>query len=380
MTEPRSLKFDWNALPTLTPQLEGTGGTIRTVLEDFRVDEIPLYPFSGEGEFLFVRLEKQGHNTNHLMGELCNQLGIEPKKVGVAGLKDRHAITTQWMSLPAKLEKHLGNFQLEGVRILETARHDNKLGMGHLQGNRFEIRVRGAARPSDRSEGHFRQDASETLERAQAVLDLLLERGLPNYFGPQRFGVDGRNAEEGLKLIKNKMRGGGSIPLKRFLVSAVQSQIFNAFVAARLERDIFDRLLEGDMAKKHDTGGVFKVLDAELETPRAQRGEVSALGTLFGRKAKPLGGEAGSLEREILASFSLEPEDFSSRLGDRRLTRVFITHASLEGTEDGYWLRFDLPRGSFATSVLRELTKTAVDSADESSSEEENTLESSSEA
>ena len=380
MTEPRSLKFDWNALPTLTPQLEGTGGTIRTVLEDFRVDEIPLYPFSGEGEFLFVRLEKQGHNTNHLMGELCNQLGIEPKKVGVAGLKDRHAITTQWMSLPAKLEKHLGNFQLEGVRILETARHDNKLGMGHLQGNRFEIRVRGAARPSERSEGRFRQDASETLERAQAVLDLLLERGLPNYFGPQRFGVDGRNAEEGLKLIKNKMRGGGSIPLKRFLVSAVQSQIFNAFVAARLEQDIFDRLLEGDMAKKHDTGGVFKVLDAELETPRAQRGEVSALGTLFGRKAKPLGGEAGSLEREILASFSLEPEDFSSRLGDRRLTRVFITHASLEGTEDGYWLRFDLPRGSFATSVLRELTKTAVDSADESSSEEENTLESSSEA
>ncbi len=365
MTEPRSLKFDWNTLPTLTPALPGTGGIIRAQLEDFRVDEIPLYPFSGEGEFLFVRLEKRGHNTNHLMQELCNQLGIEPKKVGVAGLKDRHAITTQWMSLPAKLEKHLGNFQLEGVRILETARHDNKLGMGHLQGNRFEIRVR---------------NVPGTLERAQVVLDILLERGLPNYFGPQRFGIDGRNAEEGFKLIHNKMRGGGSIALKRFLISAVQSQIFNALLAARLERGIFDRLLEGDMAKKHDTGGVFKVLDAELETPRAQRGEVSALGTLFGRKAKPLSGEAGALEGEILESFGLEPEDFSSRLGDRRLTRVFITNASLTGTEDGYWIRFDLPRGSFATSVLRELTKTAVDAADESSSEEEVTGETTSEA
>jgi len=363
MTEPRSLrslKFDWNTLPTLTPQLEGSGGIIRAVLEDFRVDEIPLYPFKGQGEFLMVRLEKRGHNTNHVMGELCNQLGIEPKKVGVAGLKDRHAVTTQWMSIPAKLEKHLGNFQLEGVKILETALHDNKLGMGHLLGNRFEIRVR---------------DAAGTVNRAQAVLDVLLERGLPNYFGPQRFGVDGRNAEEGLKLMKNKMRGGGSIPLKRFLVSAVQSQIFNAFVAARLERGIFDRLLEGDMAKKHDTGGVFRVLDAELETPRAQRGEVSALGTLFGRKAKPLTGAAGVLEREILDAFGLEPEDFSSRLGDRRFTRVFITNASLEGTEDGYWLRFNLPRGSFATSVLRELTKTAVDAADESLSEEETTAE-----
>ncbi|MBB6096896.1 tRNA pseudouridine13 synthase [Deinobacterium chartae] len=342
---PSSLAFDWNLLPTLTADLPGTGGRIRELEEDFQVDEVPLYLPSGEGDDLYIRLEKRGHNTNHVVKELATQLGLDLKKIGVAGLKDRRAVTTQWISLPAKAERRLEAFAMEGVRILEVSRHTNRLGIGHLLGNRFRIRVRGA--PGGAA-------------LARTVMQRL-EGGVPNYFGPQRFGIGGKNAEEGLRLVRSNLRGRGSIPLKRFLVSSLQSAVFNAYLAERLRLGLFDALLEGDMAKKHDTGGVFRVEDAALESERARRGEISATGTLFGRKVRPLDGAAGELERRVLESFGLTLEDFASRKGDRRIVRVFLEGVGVEEAEDGFVLSFLLPRGAFATSVLREVMKTEVD-------------------
>lgn len=333
-----NLVFDWADLePRL--KLPGTGGSVRAVPEDFRVDELPLYTPSGAGDHLYVLLEKTGHTTAHLLRELARQLGLRDRDLGVAGLKDRHAVTTQWISLPGRAERDLGRFSLEGVRLLQVSRHGNKLGLGHLRGNRFTLRVRGAAGQA---------------ARARELLGLLEGGGVPNYFGPQRFGLAGLNAEEGLRVL----RGESSLRdprLRRFLVSSVQSAVFNRFLSLRLARGLFDALLAGDMAKKHDTGGVFRVEDAEAETPRARRGEVSATGTLFGRKVRPLDGEAGALEQEALAAFALTPQDFQSRKGDRRLTRVFLSGAEVTPTPDGYLLSFELPRGSFATSVLREV-------------------------
>ncbi|WP_155297844.1 tRNA pseudouridine(13) synthase TruD [Deinococcus kurensis] len=341
-----SLVFDWSALRALTDG-PGTGGVLRREPADFRVEEQPAYPLSGEGDFLFVQLEKTGHTTAHVLRELGTQLGVRDRDIGVAGLKDRHAVTTQWISLPAKYEARLPAFAMEGVRVLDTARHSNKLAIGHLSGNRFQVRVRGAAGGAD--------EAARTLAELSA-------RGVPNYFGPQRFGLGGLNAEEGLRVVRGESRVRDP-RVRRFLTSALQSVVFNAFVSRRLERGVFDALLAGDMAKKHDTGGVFNVQDAAAETPRAQRGEVSATGTLFGRKVKPLTLEAGALEREVLEELGLSPEVFGSRKGDRRLTRVYPQEALVTPGEDGFTLSFTLPKGSFATSVLREVMKTSVDAA-----------------
>ncbi|PNY80308.1 tRNA pseudouridine(13) synthase TruD [Deinococcus koreensis] len=341
-----SLVFDWSALRPLTAGT-GTAGELRRHAADFRVQEVPAYALSGQGEFLFVELEKTGHTTSHVLRELTAQLGLRERDIGVAGLKDRHAVTTQWLSLPAKVEDRLGQFALDGVSVLQTTRHTNKLGMGHLRANRFVVRVRGAS-----GQGNL----------AREVLDSLGRQGVPNYFGPQRFGLGGLNAEEGLRVLRGESRLRDP-RVRRFLTTSVQSMIFNSFLSLRLERGVFDSLLGGDMAKKHDTGGVFLVEDAAQESPRAARGEVSATGTLFGRKVRPLQREAGELEREALAQFGLSPEVFSSRKGDRRLTRVFLEEAGVTDEEDGFSVAFTLPRGSFATSVLREIMKTDVDAA-----------------
>jgi len=341
---PSSLSFTWADLPPLT-RTPRTGGTLRHAPEDFQVDEVPLYLPSGEGEHVYLHVRKTGHTTAHVLRELGSQLGLRPQDIGVAGLKDRHAVTTQWLSVPGKAERRLERFALDGVEVLEVSRHTNRLGMGHLKGNRFTVRVRGA---------------HGTADLAQATLDELSRLGIPNYFGPQRFGLGGLNAEEGLRVLRGESRLRDPA-VRRFLVSSVQSLIFNRFLALRLERGLFDALLVGDMAKKHDTGGVFEVQDADTESLRAARGEVSATGTLFGRKVKPLTGDAGALEDEALAAWGLTPAAFSSRKGDRRVIRMFAQDASVTPSEDGYTVSFALPRGSFATSLLRELTGTDVD-------------------
>ncbi|UBV41485.1 tRNA pseudouridine(13) synthase TruD [Deinococcus taeanensis] len=341
-----SLVFDWSALRALTDG-PGTGGVLRREAADFRVEEVPAYALSGEGEYVFVQLEKTGHTTAHVVRELCAQLGVRDRDVGVAGLKDRHAVTTQWLSLPARAEARLPSLSLEGVRILNVTRHGNKLAMGHLRGNRFVVRVR---------------EAQGQAAQAAGILDVLTARGVPNYFGPQRFGLGGLNAEEGLRVVRGESRVKDP-RVRRFLTTALQSTVFNGFVSLRLQGGLFAGLLEGDMAKKHDTGGVFMVQDPQAESARAERGEVSATGTLFGRKVKPLTGAAGELEQQALAALGLTPAMFSSRKGDRRLTRIFLEDASVHPEEDGYTVAFTLPKGSFATSVLRELMKTSVDAA-----------------
>jgi tRNA pseudouridine13 synthase len=328
------LNFDWNELPLVSNDLPGTGGRIRSELEDFQVTEVPAYPFDGEGEHLYLWLEKRGHTTKWILETIQKQMGIKPRDIGVAGLKDRHAITRQWISIPRHFEDRLPSLNLEGLTLLETKYHSNKLGIGHLRGNIFKLRVRGSE--------------PDAMARAQAILDRLEVMGVPNYFGPQRFGNTGENAVRGLELVRNgRMRGPESIPLKRFLIGSLQSLLFNHYTRLRLERGFYDSLLEGDVAKKHDTGGMFTVADPVLESPRAARLEVSATGPLHGKKVMPAFGPSKALEDEVLAAFELE------------------------ACEDGFWLEFALPKGSFATVVLREVMKVNVDGLDEGSNEDE---------
>ena len=347
MTDTEKFRFRWEDFPPLTT-MPGSGGVIRENLEDFRVTELPLYQPLGSGSHAYAKVEKRGLTTRDLVLILMRE-GLKENEIGVAGLKDKYAVTRQWLSVPnrhaallEKLDEH------EGVSILERSRHKNKLGIGHLLGNRFEIRVR--------------QVPAEGLELAQLCLEQLQKKGVPNYFGPQRFGRFANNAVDGLKLIRKEHVPGGK-RLKAFFISSVQSLLFNHLLAERIRDGLFDQLVLGDWAKKHDTGGVFRV-DEEAESARAERFEVSATLPLYGKKVKLSEEKAGEREQAALAFYGLSWMDFSSRRGDRRFSRIKLTNVGLCPEADGYTLSFDLPRGAFATNIIRELTKTAVDEAE----------------
>ena len=354
-----NLIFNWHDFPTATADLPGTGGRIRTVQDDFEVTEEGAYSLSGSGDHVYLWMEKRGNTTKFVVDELVKQLGMKFSEVGVAGLKDRHAVTRQWISLPRKYEARLEQFALEGTQILEITAHTNKLGIGHLRGNRFRIRVREA-------------DAGSAA-RAERILGQLRVSGVPNYFGPQRFGNTGGNAVRGAELVRDgRMRGPESIPIKRFLIAALQSLLFNHILRLRLERGVYTGVLRGDVAKKHETGGIFVVENALAESPRAAALEISATAPLYGRKVTPVAQHDGrALEDEVLALAGLEWDGFKDRHGDRRMTRIVMGEASFERTDDGYWLEFSLPKGCFATTVLREVMKVDVDGLEDDSSSSE---------
>ncbi|CAN5851561.1 tRNA pseudouridine(13) synthase TruD [soil metagenome] len=341
------LIFRWADFPPLT-ELPGSGGTLRSVPEDFEVEEVPLYLPQGSGSHFYMRVQKRGLTTRDLVVALLGQ-GLKEQEIGVAGLKNKYALTTQWLSVPQRHAAAVSALEaLEGVTVLETSHHKNKLGIGHLRGNRFSVQVRDVG-PGGAS-------------AAQEVLDDLETHGVPNYFGPQRFGRFGTNAVDGHKLIRGEAVPGGH-RLKRFFVSALQSLLFNHLLARRLEAGLFDRIVIGDWAKKHDTGGVFELKDA-VETERAQRFEISATLPLYGKKVQVSAAAAGELEAATLAHYSVTWQDFRSRHGDRRLSRLPFS-GTLTPNEAGYRLAFTLPKGAFATSVLREVMKTNVDVAED---------------
>ncbi len=348
--DPDLLRFAWGALPTATDELPGSGGSIRGRPEDFRVEEVPAYLPQGSGSHLYLKVEKRGLTTRDLVLALTGE-GLAENAIGVAGLKDKTAVTVQWLSLPRRAEAAAAALEaLPGVRVLERSYHRNKLGIGHLRGNRFEVTVRDL--PAGGPE--------LALQRARAVLEALAERGVPNYFGPQRFGRFGNNAVDGLRVLRGERVPGGH-RLQRFFVSALQSLLFNDLLAERLRRGLFQRVVTGDWARKHDTGGVFEVEDAARESERAARLEISATLPLYGRRVRRSQGEAGALEAEVLERYGLRWSAFGARRGDRRPSRVVLQDVGLEARDEALTVRFLLPKGSYATVVLRELTKVDVD-------------------
>lgn len=342
-----ALIFRWSSLPTITPELPGAGGSVRATPEDFEVEELPLYEPSGAGSHAYAWVQKVGLTTRDLLREL-QSAGVPLANIGVAGLKDKVARTRQWLSVPRRFEQAAWSALegLAGVEVLRTSRHRNKLGIGHLRGNAFEIRVRDVE--------------PEALPRIEAVLAELRRVGLPNYFGPQRFGRFGRNPVDGLRVLQGE-RISADRRLERFLISALQSQLFNAMLAARIERGLFATVVSGDWARKHDTGGTFMVVDEESERQRAEAGAISATLPLYGKKVRPAEHRAGELEAAILERFELEWVQFRSRHGDRRLSRVLPLQARVRAEGDGVVLSFELPKGSYATVLLREVLKVDVD-------------------
>jgi len=335
-------------LPYLTADLPGSGGTLREKPDDFRVEEVPAYLPSGVGPHLYLRVEKRGRTTRDVLRALSQELGVPERDAGYAGLKDRDAVTTQWLSFPAPHDPDPAALAGPGLKVLEVSRHGNKLRPGHVRANRFEVTVRGG-----------------DLGRARVSAAALKERGFPTFFGPQRFGADGRNAATGAALLRGHRtpevgRAARDRFLRRLFISALQAELFNRWLAERIADGLFASVLAGDVLKKLDTGGLFTCRDPSVDGPRVTRFEVSPAGPMFGHKLRPAEGEALRREERILEGAGIGPADLARGGGEaegtRRAARLAIDIA-LEAEGDGYRAVFELPKGCYATVAMRELMK-----------------------
>jgi len=334
-------------LPYITPELPGVGGEIKAEPEHFIVEEVALYEPTGEGEHLFVRFTREGQTTREVVQNLARALNIRPEGIGYAGLKDKHARVTQTFSLPgispARAEEAI---QSLGYEFEWAIPHNRKLRPGHLLGNRFTITI-------------LHPQAEDALPRAQAIARALEARGLPNFFGEQRFGQYGDNAEQGLAILTGKKRRPRQKWLTRLLISAYQSQLFNDYLALRMERGLFNKILLGDLAKKTDTGGMFIVEDVVTDQARFDRREITFTGPLFGYKMRQPQDDALALEAEVLARSPVSPEQWRKHRtdGNRRIGRIFLHPIEVKPQPQGLRLTFYLPKGAYATILLREIIK-----------------------
>ena len=316
---------------------------IRALPEDFVVEELPLYAPSGEGGHTFVFVEKVLRNTEEVARDLARAAGVRPAEVGYAGRKDRVALTRQWLSVPGLDAAAALALELPGVRVLQAIPHGHKLRTGQLAGNRFALRVRDVG--------------SLDIAAVEARLADAARHGIANRFGAQRFGRDGDNAERARALLRGERVRGGRRAV-RFLVSALQAEIFNEVLDARpLALDVLER---GDIAMRHASGGCFRVEDPAAEAPRLAAFEISPTGPVFGSKVLLPEGIPAEREREVLARHGIDLEALPRvpglRLrGSRRSLRVRPEEATLEREPDALLLRFRLPPGSYATTVLAAL-------------------------
>lgn len=381
----------------LTADVEPVGGELKQRPEDFIVEELPLYLPSGKGEHLYLTIEKRGMSTTELIAIVARHFGVRRGAIGFAGLKDKHAVTRQTLSVhvPGKKPEDFPMLEHDKARVLGAQLHDNKLRRGHLAGNRFVIYLRDV-------------DQMSGVLRAKLVLDRLARVGVPNRLGVQRFGATKTNHlvgravllgayEEAVKLLvgpnpeapeaqaeareryaaadydgayalmprryaaeRSLLRGlaSGLYPrdawyeieptARGFYISGFQSAVFNAVLDARLEANALDELLLGDIAMALPGRNTF-VIDPETlanpeTTERLERFEIAATGPMWGGSMRRASGEVDALEVGMLRRFGVTPEEIAASNaadeemygGDRRPLRVAVRHHEVEGGVDDH--------------------------------------------
>jgi tRNA pseudouridine13 synthase len=329
------------SLQYLYTQPQSTG-QLRSEMSDFKVFErLPFEP-CGEGEHLFIHIRKTGANTLVVARELAKYFKVKEGLVSYAGLKDRFAVTEQWFGihLPGKTVYDLSNLAIEGVEVLSVKRHNKKLRIGALSGNRFELVLRKVSHIDD------------VLRRWAAVSQF----GVPNYFGEQRFGINGGNLDRALELfqgkkVKDKKKRG-------LYLSAARSEIFNQIISQRIENNQFESLSIGDVFMLSGTQSVFlaEAIDKTI-MQRFQEKDIDLTAALWGAGELMSQGESQQLEQEIANEYS----DFCQGLvkfglkQERRRIRLSLTEGQITSGNDTITLSFFLPSGCYATTILREL-------------------------
>ena len=308
---------------------------------DFVVKEQLGYDMSGDGEFVAVKVRKTDCNTLFVGEQLAKFAGISARNMSYAGLKDRKAVTEQWFSLqmPGQSTPDFSQFSLDGVEILDVTRHQRKIRIGSLQGNHFEILLRNA----------------EETDELKVRLDFLAKNGFPNYFTEQRFGRDGNNLTQALRWangeIKVKDRNKRS-----FYLSAARSEIFNLIVSKRMELNLAQQILVGDVLQLNGSHSWFVVDESEdlaqLQQRLAQQ-DVLLTAPLIGEEEK----SAVDFEHEIFAQyqalFALMRQERMKAA--RRPILMQPQHFQWQFEPNGLRLKFYLPAGSYATALIREL-------------------------
>jgi len=344
--------------PCRTASLPGIGGRLKVEPEDFEVDEIPAYAPSGEGEHLFVRIEKRDLAGDWCMGLIARALDISKGEIGTAGIKDRRAIARQWISVPAGCREKVDALDIPGLTVLETALHGNKLRPGHLNGNRFRILIRDCH--------------ADTATLAPPILERIRAEGMANFYGSQRFGNRDSTLAIGLAILGkaehprypdgNKMNIRNPF-LKKFALSAVQSAMFNGMLMQRIELGDFRRILSGDVLTHWPAGGIFRAEDVAVEQERFDRRDLVHAGPMFGRKTFPAADVAAVREEAFLASVGFTKAEFSGYgkllSGTRRHNLIYLDGFDWQMEPEGLRVSFALPAGSYATVLLRELMKSA---------------------
>ncbi|MFT4511952.1 MAG: tRNA pseudouridine13 synthase [Planctomycetota bacterium] len=327
-------------------------GLYKVTPEDFVVEELPAYEPSGDGSHVWMWIEKRGLSTIDMLRDMGDRLGRHQKSFGIAGLKDAKSVSRQWVSMDLGDERECDDLESDYYRVLSVSRHHNKLRLGQLRGNRFHIVLRGT------KEGD--------LEIAQQNLAELERVGVPNYFGEQRFGKRGANLAKGLEILSGDvMSAARRMPRRVFglVLSAVQSEVFNRIIAARLDR--IGTVLRGDLAMVHSNGATFTVEDPEQEQARVDVMEVSPTGPMPGPEMMVPSGEPLEIELKVLSELGLSGEEFNDlpfglASGERKPLRMPIHESAARMVENGLEVSFNLPKGGYATSVLRELLRDTI--------------------
>ncbi|MEC4748063.1 tRNA pseudouridine(13) synthase TruD [Methylomicrobium sp. Wu6] len=318
------------------------GGKIRVLPEDFIVEETLGFEPSGAGEHAFLQIRKTGENTEYVARQLARFAEIRQRDIGFAGLKDRHAVTTQWFSvwLPGKPDPDWAVFASASIEVLQVVRHARKLQRGVLAGNRFQLLVR-----------DWRGDR----DKADARLAAIKAQGIANYFGAQRFGHQGRNVEQALRLFQGKKV---SRELRGIYLSAARSFLFNQLLAARVAAQNWNRPLPGDVYMFDKSHSRFKA-DAQDQdiAGRVSAGAIHPTGVLWGQGDSGVSGEALALEMEAIERFSelVRGLQNSGVEIERRPLRVNVPDLAWRFADDQLHLSFSLPAGSYATALLREV-------------------------
>lgn len=422
-----------DSLAYLTPDLPGVGGVLKERNEDFLVEEQPLYEPCGEGEHVYLFIEKNGLTTHDAVHRIARAMHMHRRNIGYAGLKDKHAVTRQHLSLwlPGVEDEviqegvwRINEYQ-QRIKVLWHEKHTNKIKRGHHGGNRFVLRLRNV-------------EPTHVI-RAKQIMDKMQEQGVPNYVGDQRFGyrqnshrtgraillgqhqealdemlgsrsevesgfiAEGREHyragrytdaihvwpkalrydRQALDALRQKKPAKDAVlaidgSQRAFLVSAWQSMVFNEVLSQRVKDGTFNRLMPGDLAWKHDNGSVFETDETTVEEDnapggRVEQGAVSPSGPLWGVQMTCATGEPGAMEQQALEDSGVTEDQLAGpgddpkavAEGRRRPLRNILKDPDLSGgvDEHGPYIKasFELPRGAYATMVMREIMKNGAD-------------------